>query len=98
CRMSRFAVLRVLACIKDAWDSDTASGASWRRPSLSQTREPDRSTGSHGCLVRQVFEVTTVNDEARMTDDEGIMARRFVKTRVQSSLAKEQRSPDRRPA
>ena len=37
-----------------------------------------------------------MNDEARMTNDEGIPVRRFVKTRVQSSLAKERRSPDRR--
>src|SRR5438094_7204302 len=64
CRMSHSAVLRVLARVKDAWHSDTASGASRRRPSLSQTREPDRSTGSHGCLVRQVSEIIRENSHS----------------------------------
>src|SRR5437773_12097740 len=70
--MSHSAILRILACVKDAWYSDAACSAFWRRPSLSQSGKPDRSARPHGRVVRQVSEVTTVNDEARMTNDEGM--------------------------
>src|SRR4029077_17034817 len=56
--MSFITVLRILARVKDAGRADATHHLSRRRPSLSGPKEPGRSIGKDGRMVRQIFEVT----------------------------------------
>src|SRR6266498_3795072 len=58
--MPRFAVLRILARLEDAWRADKTYYLFRRRPSLSRPKAPDRSIGSDDWLVRQVFAVASL--------------------------------------
>ncbi len=67
--MSIAPILRILARVADARRPDRAHHLRRRRPPLPEPKEPERSSRSNRCLVRQVFEVTTA-DFARSSADE----------------------------
>src|SRR6267378_6364052 len=50
-------VIRILARVENAWCADPTHHLSRRRPSLSGPKEPSRSIGKDGRMVRQIFEV-----------------------------------------
>src|SRR5207245_5566963 len=56
CRMSRVAVLRILARVKNAKRPHEADCLSRRRPPLHRTQAPGRSNGADHRVVQQIFE------------------------------------------
>src|SRR5437667_2322782 len=66
--MSRVAVLRILARVKNAKRPHEADCLSRRRPPLHRTQAPGRSNGADHRVVRQIFEVATLSSRAESRD------------------------------